>query len=97
MLVTLHKNTYNSVKRMYVCVFSRVQLCDPMDCNQPPSMGFSRQEDWTGYPLILYMGKMTLQETQNHRSCHLMLELRFNGKYAWLQNPPCQALFLFTV
>ena len=32
------------------------QLCltlpDPMDCNQaPPSMGFSRQEDWSGAPL----------------------------------------------
>ena len=26
-------------------------LCDPMDCNQvPPSMGFSRQEYWSGLP-----------------------------------------------
>ena len=30
---------------------SRVRLCDPMDCNQaPPSMGFSRQECWSGLP-----------------------------------------------
>ena len=31
--------------------FSHVQLCDPMDCSQaPPSMGFSRQEYWSGLP-----------------------------------------------
>ena len=26
-------------------------LCDPVDCSQaPPSMGFSRQEYWSGLP-----------------------------------------------
>ena len=25
-------------------------LCDPMDCSPPPSMGFSRQEYWSGLP-----------------------------------------------
>ena len=25
-------------------------LCDPMDCQAPPSMGFSRQEYWSGLP-----------------------------------------------
>ena len=34
---------------------SRVQLSDPMDCSlqAPPSMGFSRQEYWSGVPLPL--------------------------------------------
>ena len=30
--------------------FSCVQLCDPMDCSLPGSMGFSRQEYWSGLP-----------------------------------------------
>ena len=30
--------------------FSRVQLCDLMDCQAPLSMGFSRQEYWSGLP-----------------------------------------------
>ena len=31
--------------------FSHVQLCDPVDCSQaPPSVGFSRQEYWSGLP-----------------------------------------------
>ena len=30
--------------------FSHVQLCDPMDCNPPSSMGFSKQEYWDGLP-----------------------------------------------
>ena len=32
--------------------FSPVQLCDPMDCSPPgsSSMGFSRQEHWSGFP-----------------------------------------------
>ena len=25
-------------------------LCDPMDCSPPGSMGFSRQEYWSGLP-----------------------------------------------
>ena len=31
---------------------SRVLLCDPVDCTPqaPPSMGFSRQEYWSGLP-----------------------------------------------
>ena len=32
--------------------FSHVQLCNPMDCSSPypPSMGFPRQEYWSGLP-----------------------------------------------
>ena len=32
---------------------SSLTLCDPMDCSYqaPPSMGFSRQECWSGLPL----------------------------------------------
>ena len=32
--------------------FSRVRLCDPMDGSPPgpPSLGFSRQEYWSGVP-----------------------------------------------
>ena len=31
---------------------SRVWLCDPMDCSQAPlSMGFSRQDQWSGSPV----------------------------------------------
>ena len=26
--------------------------CDPMDCQAPLSMGFSRQEYWSGLPLL---------------------------------------------
>ena len=29
---------------------SRVRLCDPLDHQVPPSMGFSRQEYWSGLP-----------------------------------------------
>ena len=29
---------------------SRVQLCNPVDCSPPVSMGFSRQEYWSGLP-----------------------------------------------
>ena len=30
---------------------SHVRLSNPMDCRGPPSMGFSRQEYWSGVPL----------------------------------------------
>ena len=48
-----------TITRKTVVVFqslSRVQLfCDPMDCSPasqaPESMGFSRQEQWSGLPL----------------------------------------------
>ena len=33
-----------------VQLLSRVQLCDPMDCSPPGSMGFSRQEYCSGLP-----------------------------------------------
>ena len=39
-----------------MCLLSRLQscltLCDPMDCSRqaPLSMGFSRQENWSGLP-----------------------------------------------
>ena len=29
---------------------SRLTLCDPFDCQAPPSMGFSRQEYWNRLP-----------------------------------------------
>ena len=36
------------------CMLSSVQLCDPMDCSLPGSlsMGFSRQEYWSGLPFL---------------------------------------------
>ena len=47
------------VSRVYVCVHakslqSRQTLCDPMDCacQAPLSMGFSRQEYWSGLPFL---------------------------------------------
>ena len=36
--------------------FSRVRLCDPMNyiaCQAPLSMGFSRQDYWSGLPFII--------------------------------------------
>ena len=41
------------LKQLHACLlshFSRVQLCDPMDCSPPValSMGFSWQEHWSG-------------------------------------------------
>ena len=37
-----------------MCVSKSLQscstLCDPMDCSPPGSMGFSRQEYWSGLP-----------------------------------------------
>ena len=48
------------VSRVYVCVHakslqSRQTLFDPMDCacQAPLSMGFSRQEYWSGLPFLL--------------------------------------------
>ena len=38
-----------------VCWLSRVWLCDPVDCiarQAPPSVGFSRQEYWSGLPFL---------------------------------------------
>ena len=29
---------------------SCLTLCDPFDCQAPPSMGFSKQEYWSGLP-----------------------------------------------
>ena len=40
-------------KKVKVKSLSRVRLCDPMDCvayRAPPSVGFSRQEYWSGLP-----------------------------------------------
>ena len=37
----------NIVKRSEVAQ-SCLTLCNPMDCQAPPSMGFSRQEYWSG-------------------------------------------------
>ena len=38
--------------KVKVKLLSRVQLCDPMDCSlqAPPSMGFYRQQYWSGLP-----------------------------------------------
>ena len=36
---------------MCVCVYSVLSdSCDPVDCRAPLSMGFSRQEYWSGLP-----------------------------------------------
>ena len=47
------KNVLNSLcPSPCVCAQSCLTLCDPMDCslNAPLSMGFSRQEYWSGLP-----------------------------------------------
>ena len=40
-----------SVSYHVICLFSRVWLCDPMIHQAPLSMGFSRQEYWSGLPV----------------------------------------------
>ena len=52
-----HYSFYRKCVCVYVCVCEVAQLCltlcDPMDCvayQAPPSMGFSRQEYWSGLP-----------------------------------------------
>ena len=41
----------NKIKKERKWSRSVVSLCDPVDCNQaPPSMGFSKQEYWSGLP-----------------------------------------------
>ena len=41
---------------------SHLTLCDPMDRQAPLSMGFSRQEHWSGSPFpspsLMYSGKL---------------------------------------
>ena len=39
---------------LWLCCFSHVQLCDPIDIARqaPLSMGFSRQEYWSGLPCL---------------------------------------------
>ena len=41
--------SYATAKSLQSCP----TLCDPMDCSPPgsPSLGFSRQEHWSGVPL----------------------------------------------
>ena len=42
---------YTKMLLLLLSRFSRVQLCDPTDPPQdPPSLGFSRQEHWSGLP-----------------------------------------------
>ena len=48
--------TQLAIGKVKVKSLSRVRLCDPMDCGlvayqAPLSMGFSRQECWSGLPL----------------------------------------------
>ena len=58
----------NIVKRSEVAQ-SCLTLCNPMDCQAPPSMGFSRQEYWSGLQGII--------ESEN---CSIMFNsLRFHG------------------
>ena len=41
-------------KRVCAQFLGHVRLCDPTDCTAhqaPPSLGFSRQEHWSGLPL----------------------------------------------
>ena len=49
MLYNLSDQVNQSYVRILSC-FSCVQLCDPMDCSLPGSMGFSRQEYWSVLP-----------------------------------------------
>ena len=39
-------------RRMYSVALSSQTLCDPMDCSPPGSMGFPRQECWSGFPFL---------------------------------------------
>ena len=43
--------------KLHVCLVAKscLTLCDPMDCSRqvPLSMGFSRQEYWSGLPFLL--------------------------------------------
>ena len=43
---------YSIESEVKVKLLSRVGLCDPVDCSlqASPSMGFSRQEYWSGVP-----------------------------------------------
>ena len=44
---------------------SCLTLSDPMDCSQaPPSMGFSKQEYWSGVPLPSPITDMSLSKFQ---------------------------------
>ena len=40
-------------KSVCVCTQSCLTLCDPIDCQAPLSMEFSRQEYWSGLPFPL--------------------------------------------
>ena len=41
-----------SIQCVHVCSVAKLclTLCDPMDCQGPLSMGFPRQEYWSGLP-----------------------------------------------
>ena len=43
-------------------------LSNPMDCSllAPPSMGFSRQEYWSGVPFIAFSEKEILKGAKKH-------------------------------
>ena len=47
-----HRNKYSNAAAAAVSLQSCPTLCDPIDGSQPgfPSLGFSRQEHWSGWP-----------------------------------------------
>ena len=45
-LTSVHDYWKNHAKSLQLCL----TLCNPMDCQAPLSMGFSRQEYWSGLP-----------------------------------------------
>ena len=50
-LILIHQSTAAAAKSLQSCP----TLCDPIDSSPPgfPSLGFSRQEHWSGLPFLL--------------------------------------------
>ena len=63
---------------------SCLTLSDPMDCSQaPPSMGFSRQEYWSGVPLPSPRVALVNSEIQKKIEQYLQ---NHKGKWSWSEN-----------
>ena len=54
---------------MLVCVQLCLTLCNPMDCS-PLSMGFSKQEYWSGLPLFFFLQGIFLIQGSNPHLLH---------------------------